>query len=502
MSTRKLAIAILGPTASGKTKLGVALGKAYLGEVISVDSLQCYKPGGIVTARPYPEEMEGVPHHLVDYLEADEEPHDFVSQALSIMDDISARDGLPILVGGSTSLTIPLLQQVFNKGYEVLAITLAPHRTTYQQLVESRGEEMLRRGLLSELAELYRLEKRFLHGKSGCGRGVWKAIGYPEYLPYLRAVGSVNGASPAESEGDLRDKGRAAMDANTLQYGQYQLEWMRHTLTPFLHQHKAIMISLCVMNKPSWESDVLGPAMTMAGEFCHGSRMTRLLPRAGCWSSKKRVVCLFGGSSSGNSAAHVKAARSLAVALHQHDISLVYGGGTTGIMGAVASTLVALSGPSAVHGIVPAALARYEAEHGGHTNGDGRTNGEYASRFGTRTVVRDMHTRKRLMTQMVLEGAPGSGFVAMSGGYGTLEELLETTTWSQLGIHNCRVGVFNVDGFYDGLLDWIGHVVRSGFVGPKDADIIRVARTADEVVAYLACQPPQTKNGNHDLEWL
>ncbi|KAG5917795.1 hypothetical protein E4U42_007111 [Claviceps africana] len=502
MSTRKLAIAILGPTASGKTKLGVALGKAYLGEVISVDSLQCYKPGGILTARPYPEEMEGVPHHLTDYLEADEEPHDFVALALSIMDDISARDGLPILVGGSTSLTIPLLQQAFNKGYEVLTITLAPHRTTYQRLVESRGEEMLKGGLLSELAELYRLEKRLLHGKNGCGRGVWKAIGYPEYLPYLRAVGSADGASHTGSEGDLRDKARAEMNANTLQYGQYQLEWIRHTLTPFLHQHKAIMISLCVMDKASWESDVLAPAMTMTGEFCHGSQMMRLLPRAGSRSSKKRVVCLFGGSSSGKNVAHVKAARSLAVALHQHDISLVYGGGTTGIMGAVASTLVALSGPSAVHGIVPAALARYEAELGGHTNGDGRTNGEYASRFGRRTVVRDMHTRKRLMTQMVLEGAPGSGFVAMSGGYGTMEELLETTTWSQLGIHNCRVSVFNVDGFYDGLLDWIRHMVRSGFVGPKDDDIIQVARTADEVVACLAHQPRQTKNGDHGLEWL
>ncbi|KAG5984831.1 hypothetical protein E4U55_003049 [Claviceps digitariae] len=497
MSTQKLAIAILGPTASGKTKLGVAIGKAYLGEVISVDSLQCYKPGAIVTARPYPEEMEGVPHHLIDYLEADEEPHDFVSQALTIMDDISARHALPILVGGSTSLTIPLLQQVFKKGYEVLAFTLVPHRTIYQQLVESRGEEMLSRGLLSELAELHRLEKRLLHGQSDCSKGVWKTIGYPEFLPYLRVVGSVNGASSAESDGDLLQKARAAMDANTLQYGQYQLEWMRHTLTPFLHQNKAAILSLSVMSKASFESDVQGPAMTMVGEFCHRSQMTRLLPSGGDSCSKKRVICLFGGSSSGNDAVHIEAAKSLAVALHQHDITLVYGGGTTGIMGAVASTLVALSGPSAVHGVVPAALARFEDKLG-----DGRINSDYASRFGKRIVVRDMHTRKWLMTQMVLEGAPGSGFVAMSGGYGTMEELLESTTWSQLGIHNCRVSVFNVDGFYDGLLDWIRGVVGSGFVGQKDADIIRVARSADEVVACLAHQPLQGKKGRHGLEWL
>ncbi|KAG5986855.1 hypothetical protein E4U43_005325 [Claviceps pusilla] len=497
MSTRKLAIAILGPTASGKTKLGVAFGKTYLGEVISVDSLQCYKQGGIMTARPYPEEMEGVPHHLIDYLEADEEPHDFVSRALTIMDDISARHALPILVGGSTSLTIPLLQQVFKKDYEVLVITLVPHRTRYQRLVESRGEEMLRRGLLSELAELHGLEKRLLQGKGEFGKGVWKAIGYQEFFPYLQAVGSVNGASNSKTDRDLLDKGRAAMDANTVQYGQYQLEWIRHTLTPFLHQHKTTIISLSVTDKASWESDVQRPAMSMASELCHGSRMTKHLSRGGS-CSRKRVICLFGGSSAGNDVVHVEAAKSLAIALHQHDISLVYGGGTTGIMGAVASTLVALSGPSAVHGIVPAALATYEDQLG-----DGRIDSEYALRFGKRIVVRDMHTRKRLMTQMVLGGAPGSGFVALSGGYGTMEELLESTTWSQLGIHNCRVSVFNVDGFYDGLLDWIRHVARSGFIGGKDADIIRVARTADEVVACLAHQHPlQAKRGCQGLEWL
>ncbi|KAG5974437.1 Bifunctional cytokinin biosynthesis protein [Claviceps cyperi] len=85
-----------------------------------------------------------------------------------------------------------------------------------------------------------------------------------------------------------------------------------------------------------------------------------------------------------------------------------------------------------------------------------------------------MHTRKRLMTQMVREGAPGSGFVVLSGGYGTLKELLEAATWLQLDIHRCGVSVFSVDGFHDGLLDWIRRVAGHGFVGNKDADNIRV----------------------------
>lgn len=202
-----------------------------------------------------------------------------------------------------------------------------------------------------------------------------------------------------------------------------------------------------------------------------------------------------GGSSPGRDESHIEAAKSLAIALHRHGIALVYGGGTTGIMGAVASTLVALSGPGAVHGIVPAALARYEDELG-----DGRINAEYSSQFGRRTIVRDMHTRKRLMTQAVLEGAPGSGFVAMSGGYGTMEELLEVTTWYQLGIHDRRVSVFNVNGFYDGLLSWIGQVARDGFIRPRDANILGVANTADQVITCLASQRLDVEKPS--LEWL
>lgn len=202
-----------------------------------------------------------------------------------------------------------------------------------------------------------------------------------------------------------------------------------------------------------------------------------------------------GGSSPGRDESHIEAAKSLAVALHRHRIALVYGGGTTGIMGAVASTLVALSGPGAVHGIVPAALARYEDELG-----DGRISAEYSSQFGRRTIVRDMHTRKRLMTQAVLEGAPGSGFVAMSGGYGTMEELLEVTTWYQLGIHDRRVSVFNVNGFYDGLLSWIGQVARDGFISPRDANTLGVANTADQVIACLASQRLDVEKPS--LEWL
>lgn len=174
---------------------------------------------------------------------------------------------------------------------------------------------------------------------------------------------------------------------------------------------------------------------------------------------------------------------------------MIYGGGTTGIMGAVASTLVALSGPSAVHGVIPMALAHYEESATGRT-----ISPHICPEFGQRTVVRDMHARKRLMVQSVLKGGPGSGFVALSGGLGTMEELLEITTWHQIGIHDLNVVAFNVDGLYDGLLSWIKHVGREGFIGDEDAEILGVARTADEVIAHLNRGTENSRK--HLLNWV
>jgi uncharacterized protein (TIGR00730 family) len=167
--------------------------------------------------------------------------------------------------------------------------------------------------------------------------------------------------------------------------------------------------------------------------------------------------------------------------MHCHNIHLVYGGGTTGIMGAVASELVKLSGPNAVHGIIPFALARYEEKN------DGRyADAVRSGRFGKRTIVDDMHTRKDLMFQTVLNSALGSGFVAMSGGYGTMEELLEVTTWRQLRIHDRPVCVFNVNGFYDKLISCFQQISEDGFVSPADAGIVKQANTAEEVTQCLS----------------
>ncbi|KAI9683205.1 MAG: hypothetical protein M1829_005996 [Trizodia sp. TS-e1964] len=195
-------------------------------------------------------------------------------------------------------------------------------------------------------------------------------------------------------------------------------------------------------------------------------------------TKKSPVVCVFCGSSPGVSPAHLQAARELAQQFHNHGITLVYGGGVRGIMGEVARALVVLSGPSSVHGIIPAPLAQYERISSDNT-------GVNDDEYGRTTVVPDMHTRKQMMCKEVMEGGEGSGFVALSGGYGTMEELMEITTWNMLGIHGKGVVVFNVEHYYDGLIQWIRTAVSAGFVAPGNARIIVEGLTAEEIVKCL-----------------
>ena len=151
-------------------------------------------------------------------------------------------------------------------------------------------------------------------------------------------------------------------------------------------------------------------------------------------------------------------------------------------MGEIARTLVSLSGVEAVLGIIPEALIKYEQEGASATDAKNTIDEKV---YGRTTVVPDMHTRKQLMAKKVMEGGPGSGFVALSGGFGTLEELMEVITWNQLGIHSKGVVVFNVEGYYNGLLQWVRTAVSAGFIAPGNAGILVEALSADEVVNQL-----------------
>lgn len=208
------------------------------------------------------------------------------------------------------------------------------------------------------------------------------------------------------------------------------------------------------------------------------------------------------GSSPGTSPVHLAAARALGVAFAAHKIKLVYGGGTVGLMGEIARTLVSLSGPDSVHGIIPAALKEFEQEGrpGTASASDPKATSKVdPSLYGHTTTVPDMHTRKQMMAKEVMEGGPGSGFVALSGGFGTMEELFEITTWNQLGIHGRGVVVFNVDKYYDGLIQWVRTAVSAGFISPGNGGILVEALDAEEVVTQL--KEYKVSESRFKLDW-
>lgn len=240
------------------------------------------------------------------------------------------------------------------------------------------------------------------------------------------------------------------------------------------------------------------------------------------------TICVFCGSSPGLSPGYLEAARSLARAFHTHGIRLVYGGGTVGLMGEIAKTLTALSGPDAVQGIIPKALVKYEqagrpldeetpgasasasttvTETGTETGMPDPSADAKAQQiplpsqeiFGRTTLVSSMHERKQLMTQMVLDGGPGSGFIALPGGYGTLEELAEVTTWNQLGIHGAGIVVFDVEGFWQPLMKWVNDATSAGFISENNKGIIRWAGDAEGCLKEL--REYQLSRGRFDLDW-
>lgn len=154
-------------------------------------------------------------------------------------------------------------------------------------------------------------------------------------------------------------------------------------------------------------------------------------------------------------------------------------------MGEMAKTLCELKGPDAVHGVIPEALVKYERDGTYQTvNADNQVVPDQ-SKYGRTTVVKDMHSRKRIMAEEVFAGGPGSGFIALSGGYGTMEEIFETITWNQLGIHRNGICFLNVDGYWDGIIEWLNKAVDQGFVKQANKDIVVTATSAAEAVEAL-----------------
>ena len=179
-------------------------------------------------------------------------------------------------------------------------------------------------------------------------------------------------------------------------------------------------------------------------------------------TKKFHSVCVYCGSAKGNNPVYADAAKALGRALVKHNLSLVYGGGHVGLMGIVADAVLDAGGE--VTGVIPKALMDTEVGH---------------ERLTRLLVVKDMHERKALMAEHA------DGFIAMPGGIGTLEELFETLTWAQLGFHEKPIGLLNVSGFYDPLIEFLRHQTSQGFLRAEHKDLLLVETEPDPLIAEL-----------------
>jgi len=177
-------------------------------------------------------------------------------------------------------------------------------------------------------------------------------------------------------------------------------------------------------------------------------------------------LCVFCGSSSGHDPAYASAAAQLGRVLAGRGIGLVYGGGRVGLMGIVADAALAAGGE--VIGVIPQALLERELGHRGLTE---------------LRVVDSMHARKALMGELA------GGFIALPGGYGTLEEFCEIVTWAQLQLHHKPCGLLNVEGFYDKLLEFLGRAVAEQFLKASNSKLIRCSADPEELLDMILAAP-------------
>ncbi len=190
-------------------------------------------------------------------------------------------------------------------------------------------------------------------------------------------------------------------------------------------------------------------------------------------------ICVFCGSNPGGNSTYAQAARELGAVIARQGLGMVYGGGNIGLMGVVADAVLAHG--REVIGVIPQALVDKELAHRGLTE---------------LRIVQSMHERKALMAELA------HAFIALPGGYGTLDEFCEIVTWAQLGLHRKPCGLLNVDGFYGPFLAQIDHAVQAGFIRKEHRSLIVVEQQPEPLVRHLLRAHPPTIHkwiGREDL---
>lgn len=178
--------------------------------------------------------------------------------------------------------------------------------------------------------------------------------------------------------------------------------------------------------------------------------------------SFKKRVCVYCGSKTGNNSSFVPQTKALGHTLASNKIGLVYGGGSVGLMNEIANATLSRGGQ--VHGVIPQHLYDMEVAHKNLT---------------ALHITDTMHERKAMMAEL------SDAFIALPGGFGTFEELMEAITWLQLGIHNKTVILFNIDGYYNKLIEFIDEAVKNKFITKDNRTLLKTATTIEECLNHL-----------------
>ncbi len=178
-------------------------------------------------------------------------------------------------------------------------------------------------------------------------------------------------------------------------------------------------------------------------------------------------ICVFCGSSPGSQLEYVEMAAQLGKQLAKNNISLVYGGGSVGMMGVLANSVVQNKG--AVTGVITKKLFKMEVAF---------------TELTDLRIVDTMHERKALMAELA------DGFIALPGGFGTMDEMFEILTWSQLNIHQKPCGFLNVNGYYNKLLDFVDHMISENFVNKACRPLLQVDESPESLLAKFKNYKP------------
>ena len=190
-------------------------------------------------------------------------------------------------------------------------------------------------------------------------------------------------------------------------------------------------------------------------------------------------ICVFCGSSSGKNSGYRAAATNLGKLLAERELTLVYGGGNVGLMGIIANSVLAHGGKAT--GVIPQFLVEKELVH---------------DRLSEVHIVDSMHERKALMAELA------DGFIALPGGFGTLEETVEVLTWAQLGLHRKPIGLLNVEKYFSALYEFFEHMVKEKFLHTEYKDMILVKdNAADMLDSMVSFRLPYIDKWD-ELEWV